>query len=218
MLNLDFFLELSKWKRKIVELKNLFSTEVCSHNNLLKWKIIDTYFQPSDPKVEHHACANLEHLFLYSQHFSANAQGVPRNYFRLLEKHGRELVWTLIGIVQTIGVVMALPQRLLFISEVHVACCDMHNGGGIALVLQGWGESNFFLQRWKFDLRGSTSEVFSLGAFGVSPTSASFHSSCQFLLRFLTQSLQLSYHISPHPVSHPPMLARGELTPLLPLS
>ena len=53
--------------------------------------------------MEHHACANLEHLFLYSSRFSANAQGAPGNYRRLLEKHGRELVWTLIGIVQTIG-------------------------------------------------------------------------------------------------------------------
>ena len=54
-------------------------------------------------EVEHHACANLEHLFPYSSHFSANAQGTPGNYFRLLEKHGRELVWTLIGIMQTVG-------------------------------------------------------------------------------------------------------------------
>ena len=54
-------------------------------------------------EVEHHACANLEHLFPYSRHFSANTQGTPGNYFRLLEKHGRELVWTLTGIVQTVG-------------------------------------------------------------------------------------------------------------------
>ena len=54
-------------------------------------------------EVEHHACANLQYLFSYSRHFSANAQGTPGNYFRLLEKHGRELVWTLIGIVQTVG-------------------------------------------------------------------------------------------------------------------
>ena len=53
--------------------------------------------------MEHHACANLEHLFPYSRHFSANAQGAPGNNFRLLEKHGRELVWTLIGIVQIVG-------------------------------------------------------------------------------------------------------------------
>lgn len=43
-----------------------------------------------------------EHLFLYSSHFSTNAQGAPGNYFRLLEKHGQELVWTLIGIVQIV--------------------------------------------------------------------------------------------------------------------
>ena len=54
-------------------------------------------------EVEHHACADLGHLFPYSRHFFANAQGTPRNYFWLLEKHGQELVWTLTGIVQTIG-------------------------------------------------------------------------------------------------------------------
>ena len=53
--------------------------------------------------MEHHACANLEHFFPYSRHFSSNAQGLAGNYFRLLEKHGRELVWTLTRIVQTIG-------------------------------------------------------------------------------------------------------------------
>ena len=65
-----------------------------------------------------------------------------------------------------------------------MACCDLHNGSGAAPVLQGWGGSNFLLRRWKFDLRGSTSEVFSLSAFVVSLASTSFHSSCQFLLRF----------------------------------
>ena len=44
----------------------------------------------------------LSTFFLF-WHFSANAQGTPGNYFRLLEKHGRELVSTLTGIVQTIG-------------------------------------------------------------------------------------------------------------------
>ena len=78
----------------------------------------------------------------------------------------------------SLGVVTALPQRLLFTSEVHVACCDMHNGSGAAPVLRCWGGSNFLLQRWKFDLPGSTSEVFSLGASVISPSSASFHSSC----------------------------------------
>ena len=53
--------------------------------------------------MEHHAYANLENLIPYSRHFSANAQGTPGNYFRLLEKHGRELVCTLTGIVQTVG-------------------------------------------------------------------------------------------------------------------
>ena len=54
------------------------------------------------PEIEDHACANLEHLFSYSWHFSVNAQGAPGNYFRLLEKHGRELVWTLTRIVQIV--------------------------------------------------------------------------------------------------------------------
>ena len=52
--------------------------------------------------MEHHACANLEHLFSYSRHFSTNAQGPASNYFQLLEKHGQELVWNLTGIVQTV--------------------------------------------------------------------------------------------------------------------
>ena len=81
-----------------MELKNLFSVKVCSHNNL-------SHLFPAigGSEVEHHACAYLEHLLPYSRHFFANAQGAPSNYFRLLEKHGRELVWTLIGIVQTVG-------------------------------------------------------------------------------------------------------------------
>ena len=55
------------------------------------------------PEMEQHACANLEHLFPYYQHFSTNAQRALGNYFRLLEKHGRELVWTLIiGIEQIV--------------------------------------------------------------------------------------------------------------------
>ena len=82
----------------------------------------------------------------------------------------------------------------------------MHNGSGVAPVLRCWGGSNFLLCRWKFNLRGSTSKVFSLGALVVSPSSASFHPSCQFLLRFLTQSLQLSNHISPRPIIHSPIL------------
>ena len=53
--------------------------------------------------MEHHACVNLGHLFPYSQHFFANAQGAPGNYFWLLEKHRQELVWTLTRIVQTVG-------------------------------------------------------------------------------------------------------------------
>ena len=36
-----------------------------------------------------------------------------------------------------LGVVTALLQRLLFTSEVHVACSDMHNGSGAAPVLRG---------------------------------------------------------------------------------
>ena len=60
------------------------------------------YLTVGDLEMEHHACANLEHIFPYSRHFSANAQGTPGNYFRLLEKHGQELVWTLTGIVQIV--------------------------------------------------------------------------------------------------------------------
>ena len=101
---------------------------------------------------------------------------------------------------------MALPQRLLFTSVVHMACCDMHNRSGAAPVLQGWKGSNFLLRRWKFDLRGSTSEVFSLHAFVVSPSSTSFHSSCQFLLHFRGHLRSLSYHISLGPANHPLML------------
>ena len=88
------------------------------------------------------------------------------------------------NILHILGVVTTLPQRLLFTSEVHVACCDMHNRSGAAPVLRGWGGSNFLFQRWKFNLQGSASKVFSLRAFVVSPASASFHSSCQFLLHF----------------------------------
>ena len=62
--------------------------------------------------MEHHACANLEHLFSYSRHFSANAQRAHGNYFRLSEKHGQELVWTLTGIVQTIGSGNGTPSRM----------------------------------------------------------------------------------------------------------
>ena len=61
------------------------------------------FLAEGDLEVEHHACANLEHLSPYFRHFSANVQGIPGNYFRLVEKHGRELVWTLTGIVQTVG-------------------------------------------------------------------------------------------------------------------
>ena len=54
--------------------------------------------------MEHHTCADLESLFPYSRHFSANAQGVHGNYKfpvmgevmeELMYKHASTLVLTL---------------------------------------------------------------------------------------------------------------------------
>ena len=40
------------------------------------------------PEIQEHGSANLENIFPYSRHFSANAQGAPGNYFRLLRQYG----------------------------------------------------------------------------------------------------------------------------------
>ena len=78
-------------------------------------------------EVEYHACANLEHLFPYSWYFSANAQGAPGNYCRLLEKHGRELVWTLTGIIQTVVLGNETPLGIaastLNVQKHYKSCC-----------------------------------------------------------------------------------------------
>ena len=87
-----------------------------------------------------------------------------------------------------------------------MACRDLHNGSGAENVLRGWGGLNFLLRRWRFDLRGSTSEVFPLRAFVVSPASAPFHSSCQFLLRFRGLNFLLSNTNSPSSVTRSPRL------------
>ena len=57
-------------------------------------------------------------------------------------------------VANALGVVTALPQRLLFTSEVHVVCCDLYSRSGVENVLRGWGGLNFLLRRWKFNLRG----------------------------------------------------------------
>ena len=114
----------------------------------------------------------------------------------------------------TIGVVTALPQRLLFTSEVHVACCHMHNVSGAAPVLLPFSEVGEGPTS-SSEGGSSTYEVRPPKSFHLVPSW--FHPQVPLFTRPTNSYFvfaQLSYHISLRPVSHPPMLDfQAQLSP-----